>query len=58
MITVDEHGAEAAAATGVGVVETSAPAPLTVDHSFAFAIYDSVTGSILFMGRVLDPTQS
>ena len=58
MITVDEHGAEAAAATGIGVGTASLPPQLTADHSFAFAIYDSVTGSILFMGRVLDPTQS
>jgi serine protease inhibitor len=58
MITVDEHGAEAAAATGVGVGTASLPPQLTADHSFMFVLYDSVTGSILFMGRVLDPTQS
>jgi serpin B len=57
MITVDEQGAEAAAATGVGVVDTSAPAPLRADHSFVFVLYDNVTGSFLFMGRVLDPTR-
>jgi serpin B len=56
MITVDEQGAEAAAATGVGVGDASAPAPLRADHSFLFVLYDNVTGSILFMGRVLDPT--
>lgn len=57
MITVDEHGAEAAAATGVGVGDTALPPSLTADHSFAFVLYDQVTGSILFMGRLLDPTQ-
>jgi len=57
MITVDEQGAEAAAGTGVGVVVVSAPPPLTADHSFVFVLYDHVTGSILFMGRLLDPTQ-
>jgi serpin B len=56
MITVDEHGAEAAAATGIGVGVASAPPELRADHSFIFVLYDNVTGSILFMGRVLDPT--
>lgn len=56
MITVDEHGAEAAAATGIGVGVASAPPELRADHSFVFVLYDNVTGSILFMGRVLDPT--
>jgi serpin B len=57
VISVDEEGAEAAAATGVGVTPTAGPEPFIVDHSFAYAIYDQVTGSILFMGRVQDPTQ-
>lgn len=56
MITVDEDGAEAAAATGIGVGDASAPEPFRADHPFVFAIYDAVTGSILFMGRVTDPT--
>ena len=58
MITVDEHGAEAAAATGISVGDASAPLPLRADHSFLFLLYDNVTGSILFMGRVVDPTHS
>ena len=56
VLTVDEHGAEAAAATGIGVTTTSLPSPFEVDHPFAFLIFDHVTGSILFMGRVQDPT--
>jgi serpin B len=56
MITVDERGAEAAAATGVGVGVSIVVPQLRADHSFAFVLYDNVTGSILFMGRVLDPT--
>jgi serine protease inhibitor len=55
-ITVDEAGAVALGATGVTVVIKSLPPSLAVDHSFAFAIYDQVTRSILFLGRVLDPT--
>jgi serpin B len=54
-ITVDETGAEAAAATGVGVGTTSAPSPFVADHPFVFMIYDHVTANILFLGRVQDP---
>lgn len=57
-ITVDEQGAEATAATGIGVGTTSLPPSFLADHSFAFAIFDQVTGSILFLGRVEDPSQS
>jgi len=61
-ITVDEQGAEAAAATGISVGLTdgvSTPPPsLIVDHSFVLLIYDQVTDSVLFMGRVSDPTQA
>jgi serpin B len=57
VVTVDEEGAEAAAATGIGVGTSSAPMPFSVDHPFLFLIYDNVTGSVLFLGRVTDPTQ-
>jgi serpin B len=56
MISVDEQGAEAAAATGIGVGDSSAPEPIRIDHPFVFAIRDAVTNSILFIGRVEDPT--
>ena len=55
VIAVDENGAEAAAATGVSVGRDAAPEPFEVDRPFVLAIYDHVTGSVLFMGRVLDP---
>jgi len=55
-VTVDENGAEAAAATGVGVGTTSLPPSFVADHPFVFAIYDHVTGSILFLGRLQDPS--
>jgi serine protease inhibitor len=57
IIAVDEDGAEAAAATGVGAGTTSIPETFEVDHPFVFFIYDNVTGSILFLGRVADPTK-
>ncbi|HUJ62597.1 MAG TPA: serpin family protein [Kofleriaceae bacterium] len=55
-VTVDEEGAEAAAATGISVGDGAAYNPLDATHSFAFLIYDQVTGSVLFLGRLVDPT--
>jgi serpin B len=55
-VNVNEEGTEAAAATGVIVGRTSVPGPFRVNHPFLFLIRDNVTGSILFLGRVLDPT--
>jgi serpin B len=58
-IVVDEQGAEAAAASGITVVDTSGSlGEIAADRPFAFLIYDQVTDSILFMGRVADPTQA
>jgi serpin B len=60
-ISVDEEGTEAAAATAVIVGATSAAPPedpleVWVDRPFLFAIRDTVTGTLLFLGRVLDPS--
>ncbi len=60
-IDVHEEGTEAAAATGVIIGTTSAPAPPPVfraDHPFLFFIFDKETGAILFMGRVSNPAAS
>jgi serpin B len=61
-IRVDEEGTEAAAVTvveeGPGAEEGEAPPPpiiVRVDRPFIFTIYDRPTGTILFMGRVVDP---
>lgn len=58
-ISVDEQGTEAAAATAVEMeVGSEMPADLTVvdiDHPFIFLIRDIETGTILFVGRVLNP---
>ena len=57
-VSVDEAGTEAAAATAVVIGVTSAPAepiPFTVDRPFLFLIRDLQTGTILFIGRVVDP---
>lgn len=56
-IDVNEAGTEAAAATAVAVGLTSAPPPATfhADHPFVYLIRDNKTGSVLFMGRVVNP---
>jgi len=55
---VDESGTEAAAATAVVVgTDSAAPAEYVVaDHPFLFVIRDDLTGSLLFVARVMDPT--
>ncbi|MFK7934802.1 MAG: serpin family protein, partial [Saprospiraceae bacterium] len=57
-IEVDEVGTEAAAVTVVVIIETSVPALPTVraDKPFLFVIRENQTNSILFMGRLSDPT--
>ncbi len=58
-VAVDESGTEAAAATAVLMSEPdSIPPPaevVRVDHPFLFAIRDDRSGTLLFLGRVVDP---
>ena len=57
-VKVNEEGTEAAAATGVTIGLTSMPLEPEVfraDHPFLFLVRDRVTGSNLFMGRLVDP---
>jgi serpin B len=59
-VKVNEEGTEAAAATAVMMEFGAAPRPMPVfraDHPFLFLIRDNHNGSILFLGRVIDPTQ-
>ena len=55
-VEVDERGTRAAAVTAVGVGVTSAPPSLVVDRPFVFALRERLSGTILFMGLVEDPT--
>ncbi len=55
-LKVDERGTEAAAATSVEIVVESAPMPIAFDRPFLFAIRERLTGTILFMGVIGDPT--
>ena len=55
-IEVDEKGTTAAAVTSVEVGVTSAPPMLVADRPFLFAIRERLSGTILFVGMVHDPT--
>ena len=59
-VEVNEEGTEAAAATSGEIRVVSMPLPektfqMIVDRPFFFAIRDSSTGAVLFMGSVSDP---
>ena len=62
-VEVDEKGTEAAAATAVpmtigAVMNPVGPPPVfRADHPFLFLIQHNRSGSILFIGRVADPTR-
>lgn len=62
-INVDEKGTEAAAATAVIMKEMAVRNPaepkiFNADHPFIFLIKDNATGSILFMGKIMNPEVS
>ena len=58
-VDVNEEGTEAAAVTTIIDQTTSVPPPLPrfiADHPFLFIIQDDESGTILFMGKLSDPT--
>jgi serpin B len=60
VITVDESGAEAAAATAMIAMAGAAPPTrepfeFRADHPFLFFVIDAASGLIVFMGRVVEP---
>ncbi len=57
-VSVDEEGTEAAAATAVIMKLTAfpgEPVEVTINRPFIFLIRDIETGTILFLGRIMDP---
>jgi serpin B len=58
-IDVDERGTEASAATGTTLSATIAlkgGQAISIDRPFLFALRDRESQTVLFLGRVLDPT--
>ena len=56
-IDVNEEGTEAAAATAVVIGGRSGPPSFDGTRPFIYLIRDNATGTILFMGRMMDPTE-
>jgi len=60
-VDVNEEGTEAVAATAVtttSLIGGPPPKVFRADHPFFFFIQDNTTGSILFIGRVVNPAKS
>ncbi|XP_057199923.1 protein Z-dependent protease inhibitor [Triplophysa rosa] len=58
VMDVDETGTTAASATSAGITTYSLPTTFRVDRPFFFFLYHEATHSLLFMGRVIDPTKN
>ncbi|WP_254448700.1 serpin family protein [Spirosoma rhododendri] len=56
-VAVDEQGTEAAAVTTGGVSTTSVQLPTLCDKPFVFIIHERTTKTILFVGKIANPTQ-
>jgi serpin B len=60
VIEVNEEGTEAAAVTDVGIgftaISPTSPPSFVVNRPFYYEIRDDRSGSILFMGKILNPT--
>lgn len=54
-VDINEEGTEAAAVTTVGIHPTSAPIPVSmrVDRPYLFVIRERLSGTILFIGRIV-----
>ena len=56
-VKVDEEGTEAAAVTSVGMgITGGGPPVIRIDHPFLFMIRERYSGTILFMGKIMNPT--
>ncbi|NXU39610.1 ZPI inhibitor, partial [Drymodes brunneopygia] len=57
VIEVDEEGTEAAAASGSELTAFTVPPVIKVDRPFLFMIFEETFKTLLFIGRVVDPTE-
>ena len=57
IVDVEESGTVAAAATSTELIMGSLPRIVVADHPFFFALTDTQTNVIIFMGAVYDPPQ-
>lgn len=54
-VDVNEVGTEAAAVTVVGVDVVSLPPSVRVDRPFVFALRERLSGTVLFLGKIVEP---
>jgi serine protease inhibitor len=58
-LEIDEEGTEAAAATVVEMLESAVPGPehpiMFINRPYIFAIRENHSGTILFIGKIVDP---
>ncbi|XP_018762813.3 alpha-1-antitrypsin-like [Serinus canaria] len=57
LLKIHENGTEAAAASSIDFLPHSAPPIVKFNHPFLLLIIDQYTQSILFMGKVVNPTE-
>ncbi|MCL2349343.1 MAG: serpin family protein [Planctomycetaceae bacterium] len=58
VLGIDEHGTEAAVATEIGYVSLGSDPPTFIaDYPFLFLIRERKSGTILFLGRVMNPNE-
>ena len=58
VLDVDEEGTEGAAATGISIERTVLRTTVRFDRPFLIAIVLKDTQSIIFLGKVTNPTQA
>ncbi|XP_061468025.1 protein Z-dependent protease inhibitor isoform X2 [Rhineura floridana] len=56
-IEVDERGTEVAAVSGSEIIAYSMPPIIRVNRPFLFVIYEESINALLFVGRVINPTE-
>uniref|UniRef100_A0A7M4ENR6 Serpin family A member 10 n=1 Tax=Crocodylus porosus TaxID=8502 RepID=A0A7M4ENR6_CROPO len=57
VIEVDERGTEAAAASGSAITAYSVPPTIKVNRPFLFMVFEETFKTLIFMGRVVNPTE-
>ncbi|NXJ41548.1 ZPI inhibitor, partial [Ciconia maguari] len=57
VIDVDEEGTEATSASGSEITAFTVPPVIKVDRPFLFMIFEETFKTLLFIGRVVDPTE-
>jgi serpin B len=57
-VDVNEEGTEAAAVTSVDIGVTSFPSTVDFNRPFVFVIRERLTGTILFIGKIVRPVIS